>query len=416
MTNDPQRTLANGAVLLLGNYRAALAVARELAPNGYPILVTRGGGEGATELSRFVHGVWDEPCIKSEGEAAFVDALAAFLNANPQVLTVLPVAEPYVAALARHGDRLPKDRLLATPAPDTVLTCLDKPTLFEHAAAHGVPFARTAIVNNHADLLTQTADLGYPIVIRPLVSETRLLGEKALTLDSEAALLDSLPAWPAEHHELIVQQKVRGLRVNVYFAASKGELVRVLQATILETDRNDGSGLAVSGATEPPSPDLLDHTKRMAAALDYHGVGCAQFLVDRKTGAVNFLEINPRIAGHHAVTTAAGLDLASLAITLASGTTVDSFRTGQAAIKYSWTYGALRGMRHRARGRWQGIAGVARALWRAAGSDLHMTWRWSDPMPTLALYAKAVLPNRSQQSAQTPKPAPVATRGSTSNA
>ncbi len=394
MSQNSHQPSTDGLLLLLGNYRAALAVARELAPLGHTVMVTRGGGEGAAELSRHVREVWDEPCIKAHSEAAFVDALADLLDANPDIRTILPVAEPYVVALARHGHRLPPDRLLATPPPETVFSCLDKPSLFDKADAENIPFAPTAIVSNHADLRAQATKLGYPIVIRPLVSETRLVGEKALVLEDESALLEALPAWPAPHDDLIVQSKVCGLRVNLYFAASKGTLVRALQATILKTDRADGSGLAVAGTTEPVSPDLLDYTRRMLAALNYHGVGCAQFLVDRATGAVNFLEINPRIAGHHAVTTRAGLDLASLALKLAAGETVDNFQAGQSGIRYTWTYGALRGVRQRAPDGRQALKDSALALWRAARSDLPMTWQWSDPKPTLALYARGLRGNR----------------------
>src|SRR5688500_5286865 len=44
-------------VLLLGNYRPTLAIARALAPLGYRILVAGKGGEGVAEYSRYAEAV-----------------------------------------------------------------------------------------------------------------------------------------------------------------------------------------------------------------------------------------------------------------------------------------------------------------------------------------------------------------------
>jgi hypothetical protein len=67
---------------------------------------------------------------------------------------------------------------------------------------------------------------------------------------------------------------------------------------------------------------------------------------------------------------------------------------GRAGLRYAWTYGDLRGLRAaRASGRLTTRETAAWA-WRIVGAffaaDVHMTWRWDDPLPTLALYARRV--------------------------
>ena len=382
----------SGSLLLLGNYRPSLTLARELAPLGYRIVVTRGGGGERCEYSRFVSDVWEDPDLKSD-EDAFISALVTYLYRHDDVRTIIPVAEPYVAAIARHWDRLPTNRLYVTPDPATVRQCLDKPGLFAIAELLGVPLAPTQTVETYGALKDAVRRIGYPVVIRPLVSESLLNGQKAVTIGSEPELQTAIPLWPRKHQTLIVQRKVGGHRHNVYFAADQGTMIRGLEAVILETDKADGSGLATHGVTVPLQDSLRSHTEALLRALKYHGVGCAQFLVDAESDLIHFLEINPRIAGNHAVPEAAGLGLGPLAIGLAAGDPfVRDSVTGTGGLTYAWTTGAFAGLKGKVRAGQLPVQAVPAELMRlmriAWSADIHMTWRFDDPLPTAMLLVR----------------------------
>jgi biotin carboxylase len=380
---------SRGSVLLLGNYRPTICLVRELKALGYRTVVGRGGGEGGAERSRFTDEVWDHPPLGAD-PAAFVHALAALLGRRPEIRVVFPVAEAFVRAVSAARDRLPADRVYAIPDGTGIDVTLDKVAAYALAASVGVPVAPYAIVGSTAALRERSAAIGYPVVIRPLDSTRRLGDEKALIVRSEA----ELPRWPPGQAALLVQRYATGRRHNLYFAAQAGRLVRLVEAVIDRTDRADDTGLAVEGRTVASAPDLTLFTERLTAALRYTGVGCAQFQVDRRTGAVSFLEVNPRIGGNHAIAAAAGLELGSLSIVLASpDAPAVPFVGGRAGLRYAWTYGDLRGFaRALASGLPPGSAvrwavRLVRALVRA---DVHVTWRRDDPLPTLALYARTL--------------------------
>jgi predicted ATP-grasp superfamily ATP-dependent carboligase len=379
-------------VLLLGNYRATIALARALGAAGYAVTVGRGGGEGGAEVSRFVGGVWEHPPLGTDPDA-FLDALGAFLGERSHVGVVFPVTDEFVRVVSAHRDRLPDDRIYVLPARDAVAATVDKIAAYDLARAAGVAVAPWAVVERADELDACCARLGYPVVLRPVDATRRLQGAKAIIVRSPEALRRAVPVWPVGQPGLLVQQEIVGRRHNVYFAARAGRIVRIVEAVIDRTDEPDGTGLAVAGRTVPSTAALERDTAALAARLDYTGVGCAQYLVDGDT--TSFLELNPRVGGNHAVPEAAGLDLGAVAIALATPGSADvPFRAGRPGLVYAWTYGDLRGFwaafRRGQLSRRRAIRWAREIVATFLVADVHMTWRWDDPMPAVLLYARSV--------------------------
>jgi len=381
------------SVLILGNYRPTLRLASALHGLGRHVIVTRGCGGGYADLSRYVAETWDHPPLASE--AAFFAALGKFLRSRPDIQVVVPLWERCVKSLEQHRHLLPGDRLFAAIDPATVETCLDKSKMLAAADETDVPNAPFRKVGTYEALWQAAIDIGYPHVVRPAGSQARIAGKKTLIVENPGDLAKALPAWPAEHDELVVQRYVDGPRINLYFAAQNGTPIRYLATEILKTDESDGTGLAVDGRTIALDPVLRGHADRLIAHLGYHGVGTLQFLCDRTASDYCFLELNPRIAGNHAVPEACGLGLGPLAIDLAAG--IDQPETlivGAAGRRYVWSYGAFAGLYRAIRSGEVGLQSALRsafgAAWAAWDADIHMTWTWRDPLPSLAAFATHV--------------------------
>jgi hypothetical protein len=181
----------------------------------------------------------------------------------------------------------------------------------------------------------------------------------------------------------------------VYFAASQGRLIGAVEVKVLRTDRVDGTGLAVWGTTVEPSQSLQRDCKRLVEALDYTGVGCAQFLLRQNGDERSFLELNPRLGANFAVVERAGLPLSKLALHLAIGQTPelpDNPWRYTRGLRFAWTWGALAGCRFELReklvGPWQAARLIGQALLDAVRAGVHITWSWQDPMPTLLEFAR----------------------------
>jgi predicted ATP-grasp superfamily ATP-dependent carboligase len=397
MRASSPRVSPRRSVLLLGNYRPTLTVARALARDGFNVVLGLGHDpEGSAQYSRHVHEIWDHPRLTSAGQP-FGAALRAFLAERPDIRIVYPVSEDMVRWIAEHAQDLPRELVVATPPAPVVQACLDKLYMAECALAERVPCQPFAAVRTPHQLRAAAGRLGYPVVVRSLNHLLRLGRKKAIIASSHAELAEALTVWPKGHDHLLVQKRASGERRDVYFAAQDGRALRCLEVRILRTDSLDGTGLSVDGEIIAPTPSLTEYVSRLLRRLDYTGIGCAQFLVDTTTGDISFLEINPRIAGSHRCTEIAGMDLTRFAIRLAARTVfpdrVEPFLYAP-GWRYCWTYGDLGGLKNGLAageiGIVQAVVWLARAARSLALADVHLTFDRRDPTPSIRLLAAKV--------------------------
>ncbi|MGH3837039.1 MAG: hypothetical protein ACRDSF_15275 [Pseudonocardiaceae bacterium] len=386
-------------VLIVGTYRPAVTVVRALARRGRRVVVGRepdrrhSEGSAGVEFSRHTTAVWDHPSIKSE-PGAFLDALVRELAGRPEPVHVLPLDEAALILLARERSRLPASTSLAVPATETIITCLDKERCLHAAQAAGLPVPPWEVVCGYQELLAAASRAAAPVVVKPLWPRSRLLGDrKAILCRDGSDLARQIPVWPAGHDRLLVQRLAEGPRHDLLFAARDGELLDVVEKLTVRTDRRDGTGLAVAGHTRPVSIGLREQLAALVAHLRYTGVGFAQFLVQPGARDGAFIELNPRISGSNVIADHAGLDLANLAVDLAADLPVERrlpAPTERDGHTYAWTFGDLTGLWYTiGQGeitRVGALAELARIARTAALADVHLTWAWRDPLPTIATY------------------------------
>lgn len=382
----PDKPYSEETVLLLGNYRPTVILARVLSKKGFTVISGREGCDGGAQYCRYVNELWDHPPVRKDAEC--LSALRDFLANRPEITVVYPVSEEFVRLLADNHETLPAGPSYAMVKPETVAQCLDKTGMMNLAVSCGVPTAPFEIAGGKKSFAEAVGRIGFPLVVRPEKSTDRIDGKKAVHFDGQADIADFCRSALQAGQRLLLQRKAEGRRHNLYFGAVNGKLVRYLHALILRTDMLDGTGLAVEGVTIEPDPKLRDYTERLVSALGYTGVGCAQFLVDEVTGSISFLEINPRIAGNHAVPEAAGLELSTLPIDLCRNADLDLPKIeGKAHLRYVWTCGDLLGAKLAyLRGdiaAWTMLNWVAHTISIAIRAHVHMKLCWHDPMPAL---------------------------------
>ena len=147
--------------------------------------------------------------------------------------------------------------------------------------------------------------------------------------------------------------------MNCNFAAWHGELRVYYEHRVIRTDRPNGTGYIVDAVSIPPTPALRRHTEAFARHFDYTGVGCAQFLVDPQSGAIAFLELNPRLDASCSLPFACGYDFPLLALEIArrrAGDRADLPAAGEyrVGVRGNWLLGDLKALRKAARSRIDG--------------------------------------------------------------
>jgi len=374
-------------ILILGNHRNALTVARRLGKEHRLIL---GGayGPGRVERSRFVAETWSLPGATSDD---FATALESKLLSLPDALVLFPIGDDELFGLLRVPSVLEGRVRAVMPAPEIVAGCLDKAANVDLASRLQVPQARYRKVTRLSELQDAVREVGCPCIIKSDHQLSLAFGKKAYRIFDPDELIALVANEPEPQHGLIVQAVATGLRHNVYFAADKGRLVGAMEARVLRTNIFDGSGFTVESVSVPLSDVLRRHTERLVEALEYHGIGNTQFLVDQEQGEISFLEISPRMGAAFAVTVPCGFDFSRAGLSLAVGDPVSPEilpRDYPAGCRLAWAYGDLVGLIGAVRSR--EISGSQAGIWlwciirAAVTADIHTTWSWSDPRPALA--------------------------------
>lgn len=386
-------------VLVLGNYNQTITVLRSLGKAGYPLILGRRqkGGRLCTQFSRYTSEVWRHPDMK-KSEDEFIQALVTFLEQRPDIGYVFPVWEAEIECLIRHRDRLPRRPVLIMAEPEAVQICLDKFRLYEVAASLGIPHAPPHKLASHAELVAVADSVGYPCVVKQNDSSSGLFGKKAIIAGTPAELRKLVPAWPADTDTLVLQKFAPGFRHNCHFTADAGRLLSYFEQQVLRTDVPDGTGYGVESRSLAPTPVLREYSAALIRALNYSGPGCAQFLVDNRGGAVNFLELNPRLDATCALPLSCGYDFPLMALNHAAHRRGASpgvegnagpYPVGRRGV---CLWGDLNGwLREVQKGglRWQeSLAWIGRSLRMSFRGNVDYIWSWTDPLPGLFMYAE----------------------------
>lgn len=375
-------------VLLLGNYRPALILARKLHRQGFAVMVGSHGCEQLCQHSKTVDLTWDHSALEN-GPSVLAAELKALSQQLPELVAIFPVAEEYVRLIAENDEFFEDLPFIISMESKLVQKCLDKEYMLNLAKSIGVPTAQFAYTASLSETLAAAnRSVSYPLVIRPKDSTKRIDGNKAICVGNGDEIIDRYNKHDLHNEVLLLQRKFEGKRHNVYFAAIDGKATRLLHAVIDRTDKPDGTGLAVDGRTLDTNHPVVAQTKNLLTALNYSGIGCAQFLVDQNTGETSFLEINPRIAGNHALPEFAGLDLTGFnfnRILLGEEDHREIIAGG--GLRYCWTTGDLMGAKVAFLRKEIGIGSLLswsiQAIITAIRSDLHMVFTKSDPYPAI---------------------------------
>ncbi|MCC9608055.1 hypothetical protein LOC68_01915 [Blastopirellula sp. JC732] len=383
---------ARKVVLILGNRKQTLTVVRTLRRSGWKPLVgfkTSNERNGHVCWSRDAAGTWPHTDWDSD-EQLFAEELIRLAHERPDLAAIYPIDEEAILQVRRVKDALPPSVSVVLANEESLRLGFDKQLMHETCTQIGMPVAEYRVGIGSGELQRHALELGFPCIVKPLDSAELVFGTKAAILRGESDLQRLLKNGSFESQRLMIQRLVNSPRYNIYFAAKDGKLLAAVNVLILETDRADGTGFAVSVVTMDPPQQLREDCENLVRHSNYTGLGCGQWLTTPGKLERTFLELNPRLGGNFRITERAGVPLSLIGLQLALGHEVEfsggpwSYLRG---VRFAWSTGALAGCRYEwKRGtisNWQAISTFSRAIWNGLRAHVHATWQLRDPVPTL---------------------------------
>ena len=382
-------------ILVLGAHRQSLAVMQAVRRMGHRVCLGHDEPHSSfCDVSRWADEVWHCPPGTFGAPRSFLAACISLLEQRDDLVSIFPVGTREINLLLAVAGKLPSRIRLIAPRSDLWFRCLDKSQMFALVDSLGIPSAPLVSVAGSGAMKGAVESLGWPCIVKPVSEQTSICGEKALILRDPRSLQRFLNAAGEDSGPLLVQKYFVGRRHNLYFLAEHGRVIGVEETRVDRTDRSDGTGLRVAGRRIQASPEWVSHLRKLVSSLDYHGMGCFQFLESERTGDGCFLEVNARLGANYSHLQKSGSDLLERWIAQASpnGSWAKDRSTTAQSLKYAWTYGELRSIEKRWSDGSAGWGETAHALWEMVQTglkaDVHLDGAWRDPRPAWVLYRR----------------------------
>lgn len=332
----------------------------------------------------------------SERPDAVVEAILARVQ-RAGIDLVVPITDEVLLPLAEARARFAGLATLAVPAPTALDVTHDKSSTFALAERLGVPVPPTRIVDAGDDVSSIGAELGYPVVVKPVASREvladRTIRSHVVSYATDQAALALRLASLTPSTRVLLQSWLPGDGLGVELLMDRGRPLAAFEHRRLREFPPTGgaSSLRESVALDV---DLYENAVRMLGELDWTGLAMVEFR--RGPDGVGYLmEINGRVWGSLPLAVRAGIDfpaeLADLLMSTDGGHagTHSAYRLGIRArnlrLDLAWIGSVLSGRRRQPGMPWpsrrQAVRAIVSLVDPRIGDDL---MAWSDPTPGLA--------------------------------
>lgn len=341
MTSDAP--LSGRCVLITdGDHRAALAVTRSLGAAGARVVVSSTTGASITGASRFASLEIQLP-DPLEHPTRYVTLLGEIVERNAVDL-LLPITEASLRPVLAARNLFVSAKL-PFPAADTFAHASDKRRLWNLAARHQVPVPRQIVVDAPEACDEATMNLPpYPLVLKPAVSVAETHGKQVKLavrhIANRKALLAALAALPLEAYPVLLQERIVGPGIGLFFLRWDGRTIaRFAHRRIRE--KPPSGGVSVYRESMDPPVQMVQYGETLLAALDWHGVAMVEFKLDRETGIPHLMEINGRFWGSLQLAVDAGVDFPRLLAEAAFGILPTGIVDAKRHMRLRWLLGDL---------------------------------------------------------------------------
>jgi predicted ATP-grasp superfamily ATP-dependent carboligase len=395
MRNSHPRVL-----LMDAEERSVLACARGLASEGFRVVAAASSRPAAAHWSRACSARVMLPDCRVDPEA-FALVLEAVLDTGCDVL--VPGTETSLIVVSGIRERVEPLARIGLAPHDALETAINKDTLQALAAEAGLPTPETIECTTAEDVLWAVAELGYPVVLKPVrtATGTTAVPRKALVAADAAMLTALLPLFGLP---VLLQRFCPAPVISFGGVCADGRLLAVAASRYERTWFPDGGSASLP---ESISADrgLTERVEALLASAQVQGIFELE-LLELAGGRYAAIDLNPRLYGSIALAIAAGANLPAVWVRWLLGES-PAWCEARPGVRFRWEDAELRHLLWQAR---RGDLSAALAVLRPRRAAAHAYFRLDDPGPfgarVLELSREAFLRTRGDKSVVAPAAPP----------
>lgn len=293
------------AIVLItnGQLRKALAAARSLGKKGIDAIVV--------EETRFTPTAFSKYCTKAlvcpnpqKQPDEFFRYISGIIK-EYKCDVFFPMDEDTLAIAIKHRDELSKICRLPVPPTNSYAIASDKGASYQHAFRAGVDHPKTVYPESLESLSELTAELQYPVIIKPVKSSG---GRGIVKIENREDLVKAYKQVHEKYPYPIIQEHLGqgDIYEVVLLYNQKSELrASFIQKHIRKFPLEYGPSAVQESVY---NPEILQMALDYMKDLNWYGIASLEFMVQEELGAIKFIEINPRFWNSLQMGIMAGVD------------------------------------------------------------------------------------------------------------
>ncbi len=288
-----------------------LGVIRSLGRKGVRVFGVPYAEEWVARYSRYCE-IPDMP-KRDAGEVEFLSRFLDLCETMPAPPVLFPTADESTALISKYESELASKALFVIPERQTMLDILNKDRTTRLAIDCGIPIPVTHTAYSYAHVCEIAGEMHYPILFKPMNHYSFYLPghAKNITFQTPAALRGYFEAHPDLASAGIFQEIISGgdghILVCTAYLDRNSEPLAVYTGRKIRQLQPD-YGVTSYGVSEK-LPEVADMTLSLLRRIRYKGLAAVEWVEDRKTGRISFLEINARSYYHNALFLSCGINL-----------------------------------------------------------------------------------------------------------
>ncbi|UCD18911.1 MAG: hypothetical protein JSU64_05645 [candidate division WOR-3 bacterium] len=282
--------------VVLGMYETGLAVGRSLGRKGIEVI----GVDWKRDIgfrSRYVKPFLCPHPLKDPN--AFLAFMMELCRSSSDKAVLFLTADEFVIAVSRMREQLAGRYLFNIPSEELLECIMNKDCLYLKAQAAGIPVPKTVKLDALGDLEKARDGMRYPVFVKGCLSyiwRERFGGVKGFLARDVDELRDRARLLLTRNIPAIVQEVIPGPDTNHFksccYVSARGKLL--LDFTLQKMRQQPvrfGIGASVRSVDYP---ELSTIGRELFFALEFRGVGSAEFKLDENDHTLKLIELNPR--------------------------------------------------------------------------------------------------------------------------
>ncbi len=332
------------AAVILGLSETALGIVHSLAPLGIPTI----GVSHFREIGLFSKYVdfRQLPHPMNELEK-FKTSLTKLSGSFDQKPVLFIAADEYLQFYIRQSDFIREHFQVNISSAGIINEINDKARLYDLALKAEVAVPKTLLVTSQTDLEEAKEKVSYPVFVKAqnvTLWRIHVSGStKGFVADDEARLLQIVTDIVAKGVPVLLQEIIQSAdHENVKYCVNIDSEGRTIQEFTLRKIHQYPIHFGIASSAESVhSEELIKLGRKLFSAIDYRGIGSAEFKLDSKSNQLKLVEINTRFWQQNYLSTRCGMNFALGHYLLSTGQAVEEdnqFKRGIKWVNYHLCY------------------------------------------------------------------------------